>query len=119
MGLDTIYLTTLCYAGFLSLLGLALTLRHRASGIPDFSIITYLGLGVFVTGYTVLSGFNLYVGPVFAFITGCLVGFGHYRGVMVVMERRGDSAVMRTLSTIGAQIFGHQKGSFYSNGISF
>jgi branched-chain amino acid transport system permease protein len=107
-GLDysAIVLTTLCYAGLLSLLGLALTLRHRASGIPDFSVVTYLGLGAFVTALTILSGFNLYLAPVFSFVVGCIAGFGQYRCIMIIMERRGDSAVRRTLSTIGVQILG-------------
>jgi branched-chain amino acid transport system permease protein len=98
------YLVTLCYAGLLSLLGIAVVLRHRASGIPDFSTVSYLGLGVLVTGITVLSGLNLYLGPVFAFAVGCLAGFAQYRGVLSVMERRGDGAVKRTLSTIGVQL---------------
>jgi len=100
----SLYLPTLCYAGLLSLLGLAAVLRHRASGIPDFSLVSYAGLGVLITGVTVLQGLNLYLGPVFAFAAGCLIGFAQYRGVLAVMERRGDNAVMRTLSTIGVQI---------------
>ncbi|MCX6647894.1 MAG: branched-chain amino acid ABC transporter permease [Candidatus Bathyarchaeota archaeon] len=96
----------LSYAGLLSLLGLAVVLRHRVSGIPDFSIVVYLGLGVTMSAVAVTLGLNLYVGPVLAFVAGCLLGLGEYRGVMGVMERRGDNAVKRSLATIGLQIIG-------------
>jgi branched-subunit amino acid ABC-type transport system permease component len=97
---------TLCYAGLLSLLGLAVVLRHRVSGIPDFSIVVYLGLGVTMSAVAVTLGLNLYVGPVLAFVAGCLLGLGEYRSVMGVMERRDDNAVKRSLATIGIQILG-------------
>jgi branched-subunit amino acid ABC-type transport system permease component len=99
--------TTLCYSGLLSLLGLALLLRHRASGIPDFSLVLNVGLGVVMSTVAVLAGLNLYVGPVLAFAAGCLLGAVEYRGVLRLMERRGDGEVRRTLATIGLLILGH------------
>jgi len=82
-----------------------LTMRHSASGIPDFSIVLYVGIGVVVTGSTVaLLGLNLYLSPVFSFVVGCVVGGAEYWGVMRVMERRGDGEVPRALSTIGVQV---------------
>ncbi len=88
------------------MLGLALVLRHRVSGVPDFSIIVYTWLGVFSSGVAVTLGLNLYTGPLLAFAGGCLLGWAQYRGIEGVMERRGDDAVLRTLSTIGVQIIG-------------
>jgi len=106
LGLDySLYVVTLCFAALISLLGVALTIRHRASGIPDFSIVLYVGIGIVITGSTVtLLGLNLYLSPVFSFVIGCLVGGGEYWGVMRVMERRGDGEVPRVLSTIGIQL---------------
>jgi branched-chain amino acid transport system permease protein len=107
-GLDLgFFATTLCYSGLLSLLGLALLLRHRASGIPDFSLVLNVGLGVVMSTVAVLAGLNLYVGPVLAFAAGCLLGAVEYRGVLRLMERRGDGEVRRTLATIGLLILGH------------
>jgi branched-subunit amino acid ABC-type transport system permease component len=101
----SLYIVALCFSALLSLLGVALTMRHRASGIPDFSIVLYVGLGVVVTGSTVaLLGLNLYLSPVFSFVVGCVVGGAEYLGVMRVMERRGDGAVPRVLCTIGIQV---------------
>jgi len=101
------FATTLCYSGLLSLLGLALLLRHRASGIPDFSLVLNVGLGVVMSTVAVLSGLNLYVGPVLAICAGSLLGAVEYWGVLRVMERRGDDEVRRTLATIGLFILGH------------
>jgi len=101
-----IYLLCLCYAGLLSLLGLALVLRHRVSGIPDFSIIVYMWLGVFSSGVAFNLGLNIYTGPLLAFAAGCLLGWAQYRGIEGIMERRGDDTVLRTLSTIAVQIIG-------------
>jgi branched-chain amino acid transport system permease protein len=107
IGLDySYYLMALSYAGLLSLLGVAVVLRHRASGIPDFSIAVYLGLGVTMSAVAVTLGMNLYLGPVLAFVAGCLFGLGEYWGVMRVMERRGDIAIRRSIATIGIQILG-------------
>ncbi len=106
IGLDySLYIVALCFAALISLLGVALTIRHRASGIPDFSIVLYVGIGIVVTGSTVaLLGLNLYLSPVFSFVVGCVVGGAEYWGVMRVMERRGDGEVPRVLSTIGVQL---------------
>jgi branched-subunit amino acid ABC-type transport system permease component len=101
------FATTLCYSGLLSLLGLALLMRHRASGIPDFSLVLNVGLGVVMSTFAVLAGWNLYVGPVLAFFAGALLGAVEYRGVLRLMERRGDGEVRRTLATIGLLILGH------------
>ncbi len=59
-----------------------------------------------MSAVAVTIGLNLYVGPVFAFAAGCLLGLGHYRGVIGMMERRGDDAVRRSLGAIGFQIIG-------------
>jgi branched-subunit amino acid ABC-type transport system permease component len=101
------FVTTLCYSGLLSLLGLALLLRHRASGVPDFSLVLNVGLGVVMSTVAVLSGLNFYVGPVLAIFAGSLLGAIEYWGVLRVMERRGDDEVRRTLATIGLFILGH------------
>jgi branched-subunit amino acid ABC-type transport system permease component len=95
-----------CYSALISLLGLALVLRHRVSDIPDFSIIVYVWLGVFSSGVAVNLGLNLYFGPVLALAAGCLLGWTQYQGIVGVMERRRDDAVHRTLSTIGVEIIG-------------
>jgi len=102
----TFFLPALCYSGLLSLLGLALLLRHRASGIPDFSLVLNVGLGVIMTAVAVVSGFNLYVGPVLALGAGALLGAVEYRGAIWFTERRGDDAVRRTMLTIGLLIIG-------------
>ncbi len=74
-----ILVNTFCYSALLSLLSIALTLRHKASGIPDFSITMYLGLGVCVTAFTAaFVNLNLYVSPLFAFPTGCIIGATYY-----------------------------------------
>ena len=88
------------------MLGLALVLRHRVSGIPDFSIIVYMWLGVSSSGVALNLGLNIYTGPLLAFAGGCLLGWAQYRGIEGIMERRGDDTVLRTLSTIGVQIIG-------------
>jgi branched-chain amino acid transport system permease protein len=100
-----IYLFTLCYSALLSLLGIALTLRHRASNIPDFSIITYSGLGICITAFsTSILHLNIYTSPFIALTIGCIAGAIHYRFIMRRMEKRGDDIILRTLSTIGVQI---------------
>ena len=102
-----IYMIALCYSALLSLMGIALTLRHKASGIPDFSIALYMGLGTYVAGFSVsLLNLNLYASPLIAFPVGCLAGALYYRFIMRLMERRGDSTILRTLATIGIQILG-------------
>ena len=100
-----IYQFALCYSALLSLLGVALTLRHRASNIPDFSIVAYSGLGVCITAFTTsILQLNIYNSPFTALAIGCLTGAVHYRFIMRRMEKRGDDAILRTLSTIGVQI---------------
>ncbi len=102
----TIPLRAFAYSGLLSLIGLALVLRYRASGIPDFSIATYVGLGVLVIASTVTYGGYMYIGPPLAFVAGCLAGWLQYRGVVGVMEKRGNGEILRALSTVGIMILG-------------
>ena len=90
----SLYLVAICYSALLSLLGVALTLRHRASNIPDFSIVTYSGLGVCITAYTTsILHLNLYASPLIALAVGSLIGATHYHLVMKKMERRGDGEI--------------------------
>jgi branched-chain amino acid transport system permease protein len=104
---SSIYLIALCYSALLSLMGIALTLRHKASGIPDFSTVLYMGLGVTVAGLSVsLLNLNLYASPLIAFPVGCIAGALYYRFIMRLMERRGDNTILRALATIGIQILG-------------
>jgi len=99
------YQFAICYSALLSLLGIALTLRHRASNIPDFSIVTYSGIGICITAFTTsILQLNIYTSPFIALAIGCLGGAIHYRFIMRRMEKRGDEAIIRTLSTIGVQI---------------
>ncbi len=72
---ESIYLYALCFSALLSLLGIALTMRHKASRIPDFSIVLYVGLGVIITASTVsLLGLNLYLSPLLSLAVGCTLG---------------------------------------------
>ncbi len=68
-------LTAICYSALLSLLGAAMVARYRASNIPDFSIVSYAGLGVLTAGYTVsILKLDLYASPFLALILGSALG---------------------------------------------
>lgn len=64
-----------CYSMLLSVFGLALTLRHRASGIPDLSLVLNIGIGsVVVYAIAYLTELNIYWAPFLALPVGCAVG---------------------------------------------
>ncbi|MGD0805481.1 MAG: branched-chain amino acid ABC transporter permease [Candidatus Bathyarchaeia archaeon] len=93
------------FGSVFSLYAVSQTLRHNASGIPDFSITYYTGLGALAaTTTTQVLGLNVYLSIPAAFALGCLLGAVYYHTVMRRMEKRGDSAVLRTLSTIGLSL---------------